>query len=91
MKLSQRPNYQDLIDKNIIPRMSEQERLETRESVGNKLSRRLSLRPTAEELEQRNILKNQTADEILQEKEQKKITLIRKVCSLQEFKFKNFK
>lgn len=59
--------------------MSEQERHDSREAVGTKLSRRLSLRPTAEELEQRNILKNQTADEMLMEKEQKKLTLIRKV------------
>lgn len=80
MKLAQRPNKQELIDKNIIPIMSEQERHDTREAVGSKLNRRLSLRPTAEELEQRNILKNQTPDEILMEKEQKKKTLIRKVC-----------
>ena len=40
--------------------MSDNERQETRETIGTKLNRRLSLRPTAEELEQRNILKQQT-------------------------------
>ncbi|CAG2101930.1 unnamed protein product [Medioppia subpectinata] len=79
IKLAQRPDKQELIDKNIIPVMSECERLDTREAIGTKLSRRLSLRPTAEELEQRNILKQQTADEMLLDKEKKKQTLIRKL------------
>ncbi|CAG2162261.1 unnamed protein product [Oppiella nova] len=79
IKLAQRPDKQELIDKNIIPVMSENERLDTREAIGTKLSRRLSLRPTAEELEQRNILKQQTADEMLMDKEKKKQTLIRKL------------
>ncbi|XP_035208339.1 phosphatase and actin regulator 1-like isoform X1 [Stegodyphus dumicola] len=59
MKLAQRPERQDLINKNIIHLQSEQERQEVWEAVGNQLIRRLSLRPTAEELEQRNILKTQ--------------------------------
>ncbi|XP_067143968.1 phosphatase and actin regulator 1-like isoform X2 [Centruroides vittatus] len=79
MKLSQRPDLQELIDKNIIHIQSEKERQESREAVENKLIRRLSLRPTAEELEQRNILKNQTPEEIKKEKEQKKKMLIRKL------------
>lgn len=80
LKLLQRPDKQELIDKNIIPGMSEHERLDSREAIGSKLNRRLSLRPTAEELEQRNILKQQSADEIRQDKEKTKQTLIRKVC-----------
>ncbi|GFR02735.1 phosphatase and actin regulator 2 [Trichonephila clavata] len=79
MKLSQRPERQDLINKNIIHLQTEQERQEVWEAVGNQLIRRLSLRPTAEELEQRNILKNQTPEEMKNEKEQKKIMLIRKL------------
>ena len=59
--------------------MSEKERQDTRESVENTLSRKLSLRPTVEELEQRNILKIQTPEELVLEKEQKKKTLNRKV------------
>ncbi|KAL3248610.1 hypothetical protein MRX96_056410 [Rhipicephalus microplus] len=58
---------------------SDRERQESREAVGNKLTRRLSLRPTPEELEQRNILKLQTAEELKKEKEQKKKVLIRKL------------
>ncbi|KAH7641765.1 uncharacterized protein LOC124493050 [Dermatophagoides farinae] len=79
LKLSQRPDKQELIDKNIIQTMSENEKLDSREAIGTKLNRRLSLRPTAEELEQRNILKQQSPDEIWKEKENKKQTLIRKL------------
>ena len=79
LKLAQRPNKQELIDKNIIPIMSENELHNSREAIGTKLNRRLSLRPTAEELEQRNILKQQSVDEIRQDKEKTKQTLIRKV------------
>lgn len=79
LKLLQRPNKQELIDKNIIPVMSENERHDCREAIGTKLNRRLSLRPTAEELEQRNILKQQSADELREDKEKTKQTLIRKV------------
>ncbi|XP_054152915.1 phosphatase and actin regulator 1-like [Oppia nitens] len=79
IKLAQRPDKQELIDKNIIPVLSENERQDTREAIGTKLNRRLSLRPTAEELEQRNILKHQTPDEMLLDKEKKKQTLIRKL------------
>ncbi|XP_064486411.1 phosphatase and actin regulator 1-like isoform X7 [Ornithodoros turicata] len=79
LKLSQRPDRQELIDKNILKVQSDKERQESREAVGNKLIRRLSLRPTAEELEQRNILKFQTVEELKKEKEQKKKVLIRKL------------
>lgn len=64
--------------------LTENERQDSREAIGTKLNRRLSLRPTAEELEQRNILRQQSSDEIWQEKENKKQTLIRKVCKLVE-------
>ncbi|CAL8309203.1 unnamed protein product [Lota lota] len=57
IKLSNRPSLRDLEDKNILPMLSDQERLESRQQIGTKLTRRLSQRPTAEELEQRNILK----------------------------------
>ncbi|XP_013793057.1 phosphatase and actin regulator 4-like [Limulus polyphemus] len=61
MKLAQRPNRQELIDKNILQVQSEKEKQESWEAVGNRLIRRLSLRPTPEELEQRNILRYQSA------------------------------
>ncbi|XP_016393700.1 phosphatase and actin regulator 1-like isoform X3 [Sinocyclocheilus rhinocerous] len=57
IKLSNRPSKRELEDKNILPMMTDQERLESRQQIGTKLTRRLSQRPSAEELEQRNILK----------------------------------
>jgi phosphatase and actin regulator 3 len=79
LKLAQRPIRQELIERNILPSISDQERQATRELLENKLSRRLSLRPTVEELEQRNILRVQSPEEFQQEKEQRKINLNRKV------------
>ncbi|KAI1302305.1 Phosphatase and actin regulator 1 [Halotydeus destructor] len=79
IKLSQRPDLKELVEKNIIPSMSDKEKLETREVVSHTLTRRLSLRPTLEELEQRNILKSQTPEEMKLEKEQKKKILDRKL------------
>ena len=89
IKLAQRPDRQVLIEKNILPAMSEEERQESRETVKSTLSRRLSSRPTIEELEQRNILKLQTPEEMLLEKEQIKKTLNRKLSfrpTLEELK-----
>merc|ERR1719282_151813 len=57
MKLQQRPGKQELIDRNILYQVSEEERKLERNIIGAKLIRRLSLRPTQEELEERNILK----------------------------------
>ena len=58
LKLSQRPGRQELIDRNILPSSTEEERRIDRTAIGAKLIRRLSLRPTPEELEDRNILKS---------------------------------
>ncbi|XP_027145562.1 phosphatase and actin regulator 1 isoform X6 [Larimichthys crocea] len=57
IKLSNRPSKRELEEKNILPMQTDEERLESRQQIGTKLTRRLSQRPTAEELEQRNILK----------------------------------
>ena len=51
---------QELIDRNILPAMSDEERRNDRTAIGAKLIRRLSLRPTQEELEERNILKSES-------------------------------
>ena len=59
MKLEQRPTQQELIDKNILYQMTEEERRLDRSIIGAKLIRRLSLRPTPEELEDKNILKSE--------------------------------
>lgn len=58
IKLSQRPERQELIDRNILHGDSDEERRIDRSLVGAKLVRRLSLRPSFEELEERNILKS---------------------------------
>ena len=58
MKLQQRPGKQELIDRNILYQVTEEERKLERNIIGAKLIRRLSLRPTQEELEERNILKS---------------------------------
>lgn len=79
IKLAQRPDKQELIAKNILPVMTDQEKLERREIVSHALTRRLSLRPTPEELEQRNILRTQSEEEMINEKEHKKQVLDRKV------------
>jgi hypothetical protein len=57
-KLQQRPGRQELIDRNILYQVTEEERKVDRSIIGAKLIRRLSLRPTPEELEDRNILKS---------------------------------
>ena len=58
LKLSQRPDRQELIERNILRNVSDDERRLDRTAIGAKLIRRLSLRPSAEELEERNILKS---------------------------------
>merc|ERR1711935_29680 len=78
-KLSQRPNRQELIERNILPVQSDDERRVDRTAIGAKLIRRLSLRPSAEELEERNILKKATAEEMRIQREEKKRYLLRKL------------
>lgn len=79
LKLAQRPDVKELMEKNILPSMTDEEKTSIRDRVSNKLNRRLSLRPTPEELEARNILRTQTAEELMIEKEHKKQLLDRKV------------
>ena len=65
MKLQQRPGKQELIDRNILYQVSEDERKMERSIIGAKLIRRLSLRPSQEELQDRNILKSKMKREIV--------------------------
>ena len=60
-KLAQRPPRQELIERNIIQTMSEEDKRVDRSVIGAKLIRRLSLRPSIEELEERNIIKSETS------------------------------
>ncbi|KAI6054577.1 phosphatase and actin regulator 1 isoform X7 [Marmota monax] len=79
IKLSNRPSKRELEEKNILPRQTDEERLELRQQIGTKLTRRLSQRPTAEELEQRNILKPRNEQEEQEEKREIKRRLTRKL------------
>ncbi|XP_056620788.1 phosphatase and actin regulator 1 isoform X2 [Triplophysa dalaica] len=79
IKLSNRPSKSELEEKNILPMLTDQERLESRQQIGTKLTRRLSQRPSAEELEQRNILKPRNEQEELEEKRELKKRLSRKL------------
>ncbi|EFA09393.2 hypothetical protein TcasGA2_TC004311 [Tribolium castaneum] len=79
LKLSLRPDRQELINRNILQIQSENERQEAKEAIGARLIRRLSMRPTQEELEERNILKKQTPAEEKKQKEEKKRFLLRKL------------
>ncbi|KAG7524648.1 phosphatase and actin regulator 1-like isoform X1 [Solea senegalensis] len=79
IKLSNRPSKRELEEKNILPMQTDEERLESRQQIGTKLTRRLSQRPTAEELEQRNILKPRNELEEIEEKREIKRRLTRKL------------
>ncbi|XP_029560970.1 phosphatase and actin regulator 1 isoform X2 [Salmo trutta] len=82
VKLSNRPSKSELEEKNILPMQTDEERLESRQQIGTKLTRQLSQRPSAEELEQRNILKREYSlneQEELEEKREIKRRLTRKL------------
>uniref|UniRef100_A0A8C9SKJ7 Phosphatase and actin regulator n=1 Tax=Scleropages formosus TaxID=113540 RepID=A0A8C9SKJ7_SCLFO len=79
IKLINRPSQRELEEKNILPMQTDEERLEARQQIGTKLTRRLSQRPTAEELEQRNILKPRNEQEEQEEKREIKRRLTRKL------------
>lgn len=78
-KLQHRPGRQELIDRNILYQVTEEERKVDRSIIGAKLIRRLSLRPTPEELEDRNILKNLDDEKARLDREEKKRYLLRKL------------
>lgn len=89
IKLSQRPDRQELIERNILRTGTEEERRMDRSIIGAKLIRRLSLRPTLEELEERNIMRKNTTEELHREREEKKRYLLRKLSfrpSVEELK-----
>lgn len=77
--LRERPQLQELQDKNIMPKNSDEQRKVEREEIEIKLERKLSLRPSPHELEQRNILHIKTQEEINKEKEETKKMLVRKL------------
>lgn len=58
LKLQLRPDKQDLINRNILHPVNDNDTKESKEAIGARLIRRLSMRPTADELVERNILKS---------------------------------
>jgi len=78
-KLEQRPGRQELIDRNILYQVTEEERKIDRSIISAKLIRRLSLRPTPEELEERNVLKRKDDEAARADREEKKRYLLRKL------------
>ncbi|XP_078413624.1 phosphatase and actin regulator 2 isoform X4 [Cetorhinus maximus] len=79
IKLRNRPTKQELEEKNILPRKSDEERMELRQQIGTKLIRRLSQRPSLEELEQRNILRYRNEEEEHEERLEIRRRLTRKL------------
>ncbi|CAF0901030.1 unnamed protein product, partial [Brachionus calyciflorus] len=89
--LKDRPQLQELHDKNILHKSTDEQRKVEREEIEIKLDRKLSLRPTPKELEERNILHLKTQEEINREKEETKKMLVRKLSyrpTIQELKDK---
>ncbi|XP_058535271.1 phosphatase and actin regulator 3 [Ochotona princeps] len=79
VKLRNRPSKQELEDRNIFPRRTDQERQEIRQQIELKLSKRLSQRPAVEELERRNILKQRNDQTEQEERREIKQRLTRKL------------
>ncbi|XP_063457191.1 phosphatase and actin regulator 3 isoform X11 [Pan paniscus] len=78
VKLRNRPSKQELEDRNIFPRRTDEERQEIRQQIEMKLSKRLSQRPAVEELERRNILKQRNDQTEQEERREIKQRLTRK-------------
>ncbi|XP_018093727.1 phosphatase and actin regulator 3 isoform X2 [Xenopus laevis] len=79
VKLRNRPSKQELEDRNIFPQRTDEERLEIRQQIEIKLSKRLSQRPAVEELERRNILKQRNDQTEQEERREIKQRLTRKL------------
>ena len=56
LKLSQRPPLRELVDRNLIHQIGQDEWQERKNRIGRRLERRLSTRPSAEELRERNLI-----------------------------------
>ncbi|KAK1337121.1 hypothetical protein QTO34_001743 [Cnephaeus nilssonii] len=82
VRLRNRPSKQELEDRNIFPRRTDEERQEIRQQIEMKLSKRLSQRPAVEELERRNILKQRNDQTEQEERREIKQRLTRKVLEL---------
>ncbi|XP_071807836.1 uncharacterized protein [Asterias amurensis] len=78
--LRNRPPRTVLVERNILPQQTDDEKKQLRDAVGAQLVRRLSQRPTQDELAQRNIYREQVPERREKEKlEEKKRILVRKL------------
>ncbi|XP_036915891.1 phosphatase and actin regulator 3 isoform X1 [Sturnira hondurensis] len=79
VRLRNRPSKQELEERNIFPRRTDEERQEIRQQIEMRLSKRLSQRPAVEELERRNILKQRNDQTEQEERREIKQRLTRKL------------
>jgi len=79
MKLSQRPPLKELMEKNLIHQIGQEEWQERRDRIGKRLERRLSTRPSEEELRERNLIPKITDDEKEERKRRISIKLERRL------------
>jgi len=79
LKLSQRPPLKELMEKNLIHQIGQEEWQERRDRIGKRLERRLSTRPSAEELRDRNLIPKITDEEKEERKRRISIKLERRL------------
>ena len=95
-RLSTRPSAEEMRERNLIPKLSREEKEDIKRRISIKLERRLSIRPTETDLKNRNILKQETNEETKQKTEETKNILQRKlsirpsVAELKRRKILNF-
>ena len=95
-RLSTRPSADEMRERNLIPKLSREEKEDVKRRISIKLERRLSIRPTETDLKNRNILRQDSAEESKQKHEETKYILQRKlsirpsVAELKRRKILNF-
>ena len=78
-RLSTRPSAEEMRERNLIPKLSRDEKEDIKRRISIKLERRLSIRPTECDLKNRNILRQESAAESKQKQEETKHILQRKL------------
>ena len=78
-RLSTRPSAEEMRERNLIPKLSRDEKEDIKRRISIKLERRLSIRPTESDLKNRNILRQESAAESKQKHEETKHILQRKL------------
>ena len=73
------PKAEEMRERNIIPKLSRDEKEDIKRRISIKLERRLPIRPTESDLKNRNILRQESAEESKQKHEETKHMLQRKL------------